>query len=1823
MPVLGGCPDPGASDFAEKCSLFLKLTIPQEISETLANQRAKVRLTLTLINVLGEKGFGSADISFVPQLLPVAVALSQQILKVLPDRTESVELEISTRATIPTSGAPSVCTGAVGRQDPVVIEWRYGRRSLDSAEIKHEQAATMFGTLQQLPDSLKISGRPTVVKGTLGDLMEQGSILFFIARVAHASAVDAVAETSVQGVYLVFNVEIARASGPTIALDAPAMVSKRCPLHVDASRSISRTMSSADISFEWSCELLLEDGSAAERDRMELSLCKTMKGPKLTLPSPLSLGLYRIQATAQDNSGTTQMTTMISVQDSQAPVVQILAPSAPSVLRSGLMNFRASVQGDDECLPKPLSAVVVLVGTAPGDSNAVVETRIVQPVDLLPQDPQVATQVNMDDLNVGTEYHFLLILGGDAIDMKRHVQAFDRPPDEKEDLKKRWPLSARAVQPPSGAFAFESPTFMRALPPKGFVQVHPSEGFAVRTLFNFQTIGLCVGCSYSYRFAPAPVNLTDDAFSAVSSWRLLRPWSPDADVTLSLLEGDWVVEGRMRDQTNAESRGTYTVVHVGKADSGGQDLNDAKNSEQAVEVVASWVEDVSRSVSQLRSAQQPDAAVLAMHAVIAQLPDLQALQKSFGNQTVELALPSLLTFFDDVVEALGEAVLGIDSSVFRRYSGGRRLDVEESKEEGLVSQIVAITETLLSMLRKLRLALSRRRGLKVADVCLSLLARNAEVQGLLGGMAGSPPPAASILLGVGAFLISIADEPGNIQGVDHGEKYVPAGSAEELAGKSLELIRKVGDVVAASLPVDAAEEPVEIHAAMHTGGPILSVRRISSRNLGLSGLHLAPPIQAIKRPPYPEIKVSTVSLDELRAVGPSKEVACISDRSYLESFALLVIQWGPDKSPRRWNSADSEIEKIKPYDLHVRSCGVPVELKNVKLTFELPGDLLDDRRQGYGDISPFDCVHWDVNSWTSDGCQSVYRAPARTVKCSCNALWGTTWAVQLVPNPEFTEPSDGFGNGSIHNVLTYGWVFLFVICVLPMLGCAWVGDKRLALHGEPSAMKASQLLLEIPRDIPGEMARKVEDLPDWLMRIGLVHEYLELRFLFGELQQDRFRSLEVKELAALRSGQGGFESTMASNPQQPQGLPDMVSPPKTHLHREQDEGPRSFRPGARTPPQQVDPDAIVEKEHYKPFTLRKAAAATAASSVPPPQATPPRTPLETPRIESPRDEYVPTEADLRPQFELRPDEGFDDTGDWGDKIRQEIGKKHIRPKPLLPIGWTEHWSEKHGGVPYYRNTLNDQVQWHLPLHHAVKSLTPQELQEQLGGASAVQGKSRHEQETMLMRKIASQEEEPEPSMPPPLVAQRLPIQAPAHSELDRLDRLQKIGGPPRLQSEGYHRAPPPVVIEDTYGLPGTVEDEEMRSASPHQFMTEALHRSPGIYEPKIHNSYNHPRGQEPTSPGADQLPPGWKIARAPDGQPYYYHEGTQETQWEVPMWPEDDLQPKTASASKINLIDEKPSQQAPAVGNVILPGDKTGKEASTAKVAPEPARSDSRGKKARPDQLQSTCLRLVFLKMSFKSLFFHCWLRRCPPLAMLLPRLDFSKRQRAAWVLLHFHSALITAALVSVCLETPDDFTDDVDDPDQIEFVELWKALPIAFKSAWLPGLVCYVAANLITMAVGPRPVTTPAEFTSDRKQEIWWRQVKRTGDRQVLKSIVLSLFLGAGGLIVCALFPQPRAAVALAAFIFGHMGLHVITVPLLRALADAIVLRRSTRSDRHDCLLSVCPSLLDFSHCQIRSWSSGPEITSHWDLVLDQLKIIRWAMEERQLFAKELGLMR
>eukprot|EP00913_Durusdinium_trenchii_P022793 g21397.t1 len=140
---------------------------------------------------------------------------------------------------------------------------------------------------------------------------------------------------------------------------------------------------------------------------------------------------------------------------------------------------------------------------------------------------------------------------------------------------------------------------------------------------------------------------------------------------------------------------------------------------------------------------------------------------------------------------------------------------------------------------------------------------------------------------------------------------------------------------------------------------------------------------------------------------------------------LLIIHWGFNTigvGERVGSSAPSGGVLVSVRDVRLRSCGVDVPLspaaldqQEVEMLVELPEEVLDERRWGYGNIEPFRCVRWVSSGvgrpgqWLTEGCTSVYRAKDEeavgdkagleegVLRCRCKSLIPGTWAVEIVP----------------------------------------------------------------------------------------------------------------------------------------------------------------------------------------------------------------------------------------------------------------------------------------------------------------------------------------------------------------------------------------------------------------------------------------------------------------------------------------------------------------------------------------------------------------------------------------------------------------------------------------------------------------------------------------------------------------------------------------------------------------------------------------------------------------------------------------------------------
>ena len=86
----------------------------------------------------------------------------------------------------------------------------------------------------------------------------------------------------------------------------------------------------------------------------------------------------------------------------------------------------------------------------------------------------------------------------------------------------------------------------------------------------------------------------------------------------------------------------------------------------------------------------------------------------------------------------------------------------------------------------------------------------------------------------------------------------------------------------------------------------------------------------------------------------------------------------------------------------------------------------------------------------------------------------------------------------------------------------------------------------------------------------------------------------------------------------------------------------------------------------------------------------------------------------------------------------------------------------------------------------------------------------------------------------------------------------------------------------------------------------------------------HQRAHPPKPKPPDKLPPNWKTAKDEDGEIYYYHAITRETQWDPPTWDEPTLLPKTSKKVVPKQVD-KTAHKLMATGTIASDTDQAKK----------------------------------------------------------------------------------------------------------------------------------------------------------------------------------------------------------------------------------------------------------------------------------------------------------
>eukprot|EP00439_Symbiodinium_sp_Y106_P055667 s412_g7.t1 len=243
----------------------------------------------------------------------------------------------------------------------------------------------------------------------------------------------------------------------------------------------------------------------------------------------------------------------------------------------------------------------------------------------------------------------------------------------------------------------------------------------------------------------------------------------------------------------------------------------------------------------------------------------------------------------------------------------------------------------------------------------------------------------------------------------------------------------IGSAAAATVPLSSGA-PAEVSNPGR--GLILSTISYATGALQLTGIELELTTQTIVDRPYPGLQIPQVgsSLAELRQNVTSQggPPLCLGSSDFLfDRLELVVVQWGFNViaiGERLGSGAPSGAEGvlISVRDVRLQSCGVPVpvtaaaiegEEARVEMLVLLPEAVVEDRRWGYGDVTPFRCVRWFSSGigrpgiWSPEGCSNVYRAKEDAavgdkagldegvLRCRCTSFLPGTWAVEIVPGP--------------------------------------------------------------------------------------------------------------------------------------------------------------------------------------------------------------------------------------------------------------------------------------------------------------------------------------------------------------------------------------------------------------------------------------------------------------------------------------------------------------------------------------------------------------------------------------------------------------------------------------------------------------------------------------------------------------------------------------------------------------------------------------------------------------------------------------------------------
>jgi len=1416
-------------------------TVPEDEAAALSAMAATVTVSLRLMNFMGAWSEADHVVRFTPNRVPLAVAWSPE--EVFVDRAERVKMEIAVGAAL--SASSSGAGGECASLGTVAVEWKVGMDNLPN------DLDEVWAGLSPVPATLQASliSKLAVLQGFLGSLDVAGTNWTIVARTSHTSG-------NAEPVYLPFRVAI-RPENIGLTLEAPADISEDCSFEV-----VAKTHGvSPSTHVTWRC-MLMEFASGAG---IEGSACAAavagVRSSVLMLPN-LSPGVYELEGTVEAGARPTS-TILVRVHSRAGPRVHILEPSAglratsdPGSLmveQEEVLRFRATLAFGYCSSGSYMRSAIIVRSMLPAESglasarpHLTVRAVVVNASSYVTADATLEAWVDLNSLPVGLSHSFQLLVA-DGVEAQTALTEY------KTNLDASVPLSLTI---PDGVWSYSSEPVTRVSTPALAAFVDPNEGLATRTLFRMRARTLChTGCEFSFRLA---VKAADADANAVGCdlagpnaiWEEIRQWGLEPEAQTPLLAGVYMVEARARSPTTGGTARACTQVTVTDSDPSaalaalaltdddGNIVNPdgglgADAPTEATEIIVTWTSDASRSIATLRALGQADSLAYHLRAVAAEFP----LATSLAPLVQELSASAMRGLYNEFCEAVVEAALSVPVSAFAPAKSWRRLATLSD-----LPPLESATYALLQASQALGPLLTLPEAWRSLAVLETVLDRNLNVNGKLGSNS-STPKAAIHFLQVLDLALATAETVDNTTSSAYERNNCSA-----LTDRIMDLALRVGDAAVASEDEDLSGPPREV--SHPSADIVLSMKSFSGTALRQQGLQQELTVQTIVYRPYPGIStppISAMSFSRLSAMVSEKSetLHCLGDgaRYPLDRIDLVVVQWG-----RNTMAIGNRIGSAAPSgsgavltgmrDVRVRSCGVDVVLDNqtlnqqqVDMLWQLPDDIVQERRWGYGPVRPFNCVRWisagagQSGFWSADGCSSAYRAPgdegtaetagleAGVLRCRCGALIPGTWAVEIVPRPATFLGPETPPSAALGNVVTYGVLILWLPILLPLLIWAFVGDLLLALGGSEAKKRLAESILPVgieyggvSRDANSRWARV-----SWPVRnsftIGFTTWRLYLASLCGDQESCESWEEEAKDLqkyrdqvsAARRAGARVTPLELVQEKAQAQPVEAVANQPQRHQ-------PSRWRAKASQPPESP------------------AAGASNVKNLGNGQHD-----LSQDGLMQPYGQDRFREDDIGNLLKLGMDD-FEEAStkphlsehDWSVQVRSQVGNTGIQRnhRDALPEGWIGRRAQSYGGQMYYVNLLNGQSSWDTPQLPAVKSLSTQEIRGLLG-QSADHVSLRIELEEMLRPRIAERlaslpledggQQQQEQSSAEALEQIRGWSSPQGRSWSPVKDKEQSPVPPLQLRRDPRHRAPP-LEIED-HGSGLVIHGTELREAA--------------------------------------------------------------------------------------------------------------------------------------------------------------------------------------------------------------------------------------------------------------------------------------------------------------------------------------------------------------------------------------------------------------------------